>query len=208
MSRLLRPAVRLAFVVSSALVPAAAAAQTTQFPAIRDVAAELACGPAAVEELPAEPVARLGGGPAAGKALFGVGDAVVVRQGTVKGIEPGRQYFVRRIVPGADEGWTAAGVDEFLRGYCTPAGRFAFYECARNIYMDEPYGTDGFWTRMKKLAPESLFVWGRRDTLVPFEFMRHVERALPRSRHLELDCGHVPQLERPDPTHREMRDFL
>ena len=29
---------------------------------------------------------------------------------------------------------------------------------------------------MKKLEPESLFVWGRQDTLVPFEFMRHVER--------------------------------
>ena len=47
--------------------------------------------------------------------------------------------IVRRLVPGAGEGWTAAGVDEFLRAYCTPAGRFAFYECARNIYMDEPY---------------------------------------------------------------------
>ena len=32
---------------------------------------------------------------------------------------------------------------------------------------------------MKKLEPDSLFVWGRQDTLVPIEFMRHVERALP-----------------------------
>ena len=61
---------------------------------------------------------------------------------------------------------------------------------------------------MKKLAPEALFVWGRQDTLVPFEFMRHVERTLPGSRHVELDCGHVPQLERSAATHREMRDFL
>lgn len=118
-------------------------------------------------------------------------------------IEP----IVRRLVPGAGEGWTAAGVDEFLRAYCTPAGRYAFYECARNIYMDEPYGTDGFWTRMK-LEPVALFVWGRQDNLVPLSFMRHVERALPRSRHLELECGHVPQLEEPAATHEAMAEFL
>ena len=100
--------------------------------------------------------------------------------------------IVRKFVPGGEQGWTAAGIDEFLRAYLTPAGRYAFYECARNIYMDEPYGEEGFWTRLKKLAPESMFVWGSEDTLVPMSFMRHVERALPRSRHLELDCGHVP----------------
>lgn len=115
---------------------------------------------------------------------------------------------VRRIVPGGGEGWTAAGVDEFLRAYCSPAGRFAFYECARNIYMDEPYGTDGFWTRLKKLAPDSLFVWGKQDMLVPHSFMRHVERALPRARHVELPCGHVPQLEMPGRTHEAMHRFL
>jgi len=115
---------------------------------------------------------------------------------------------VRRLVPGGEQGWTAAGVDEFLRSYCTPAGRFAFYECARNIYMDEPYGTDGFWTRMKKLEPETLFVWGRQDTLVPIEFMRHVERSVPRARHLELECGHVPQMEMPTQTHEAMAEFL
>ncbi len=115
---------------------------------------------------------------------------------------------VRRIVPGGAQGWTAAGVDEFLRAFCTPAGRYAFYECARNIYMDEPYGADGFSTRLKKLAPESMFVWGRQDMLVPHSFMRHVERALPRARHLELECGHVPQLEMPVRTHVAMHEFL
>ena len=111
---------------------------------------------------------------------------------------------VRRLVPGGERGWTAAGVDEFLRAYLTPSGRFAFYECARNIYMEEPYGEEGFWTRIKKLEPDSLFVWGAQDILVPIEFMRHVERALPQAVHLELDCGHVPQLERPEPTHDAM----
>lgn len=116
--------------------------------------------------------------------------------------------IVRRLVPGADEGWTAAGVDEFLRSYLTPSGRFAFYESARRIYMDEPHGDDGLWPRLEKLAPDSLFIWGRQDQLVPSAFMKHVERALPAARHLELDCGHVPQMERPDQTHAAMAEFL
>jgi pimeloyl-ACP methyl ester carboxylesterase len=55
---------------------------------------------------------------------------------------------------------------------------------------------------------ETLFVWGRQDQLVPIAFMSHVERTLPRARHVELDCGHVPQLERPFQTHTAIRDFL
>ena len=116
--------------------------------------------------------------------------------------------IVRRIVPGADSGWSAAGVDEFLRAYLTPAGRIAFYEAARNIYMDEPLGERGFWTRLRSLASDSLFIWGRQDMLVPISFMRHVEEALPAARHLELDCGHVPQLERPEQTHAAIAEFL
>jgi pimeloyl-ACP methyl ester carboxylesterase len=115
---------------------------------------------------------------------------------------------VRRLVPGGSDGWTAAGVDEFLRAYLSPRGRAAFYAAARSIYLDEPHGDDGFWTRLRELSPDSLFVWGRNDTLVPIGFMRHVEEALPAARHLELDCGHVPQLERPRETHAAIREFL
>ena len=118
------------------------------------------------------------------------------------------ERVVRRIVPGGGRGWAAAGVDEFLRAYLTPRGRAAFYAAARNIYLDEPHGDEGFWARLSSLAPDSLFVWGRRDTLVPIAFMKHVERALPTARHVELDCGHVPQLERPRETHAAMVDFL
>jgi pimeloyl-ACP methyl ester carboxylesterase len=116
--------------------------------------------------------------------------------------------IVRRIIPGGDRGWVAAGVDEFLRCYLTPRGRTAFYEAARNIYLDEPDGDDGFWSRLGGLECDTMFVWGRSDTLVPIAFMRHVERTLPRARHVELDCGHVPQLERPVDTHAAVRDFL
>jgi pimeloyl-ACP methyl ester carboxylesterase len=118
------------------------------------------------------------------------------------------EAMVRRLVPAANGGWTAAGVDEFLRAYLTARGRAAFYAAARNIYLDEPYGESGFWTRLKTLECDSLFVWGRKDTLVPIGFMKHVEKALPNAQHVELPCGHVPQVERPRETHAAIAKFL
>ena len=118
------------------------------------------------------------------------------------------EAIVKSLVPSASGGWTAAGIDEFLRAYLTRSGRAAFYAAARNIYLDEPHGDQGFWTRLESLGCESLFVWGRHDTLVPIAFMKHVERALPRARHVELSCGHVPQVERPRETHAAIRKFL
>jgi pimeloyl-ACP methyl ester carboxylesterase len=118
------------------------------------------------------------------------------------------ESIVRRLVPGGDRGWSAAGVDEFLRAFLTPRGRAAFYSSLRNIYLDEPHGEDGLWTRLETLSPESLFIWGRHDQLVPISFMKHVERALPAARHVELDCGHVPQVEMPRETNAAVRRFL
>ena len=46
-------------------------------------------------------------------------------------IQPAPRFIVeplvRRMVPGGDDGWAAAGVDEFLRAFLTPSGRAAFY---------------------------------------------------------------------------------
>ena len=125
----------------------------------------------------------------------------VAPKGVVEGI-------VRRLIPGAQSGWAAAGVDEFLRAYLTPRGRAAFYAAARNIYLEEPEGDDGFWTRLRQLQSPALFVWGRHDKLVPLAFARHVTDALPHTEHLELDCGHVPQVERPRETHAAIARFL
>ena len=118
------------------------------------------------------------------------------------------EQAVRRFVPGGRDGWSAVGVDEFLRAYMQPRGRAAFYAALRNIYLDEPEGDEGFWTRLRALQHESLFVWGRKDRLVPIAFARHVREALPGARHLELECGHVPQLEAPKETHAAIRRFL
>ncbi|HEY8518059.1 MAG TPA: alpha/beta fold hydrolase [Candidatus Binatia bacterium] len=118
------------------------------------------------------------------------------------------EAVVHQIVPRAAASWLHAGVDEFLRSYTTARGRVAFYAAARQIYLEEPHGARGFWTRLESLATPALFVWGKLDRLVPFGFAAHVRRALPSSRHLELDCGHVPQLERPQETHGAIAAFL
>jgi pimeloyl-ACP methyl ester carboxylesterase len=118
------------------------------------------------------------------------------------------EMIVKQFVPGSDSEWTAAGIDEFMRSYLTPLGRAAFYAAARNIYLEEPRGPDGLWTRLGSLKPEALFVWGRKDNVVPIGFARHVREELPAATHLKLDCGHVPQLERPRQTHQAMGRFL
>ena len=115
---------------------------------------------------------------------------------------------MKYVIPGADSNWTAAGIDEFLRAYLTPRGRVAFYAAARNIYLEEGEGSEGFWEQIRALQPRSLFIWGRQDQIVPIGFKRHVKEAVPHARHVEIDSAHVPQLERPKQTHRAILDFL
>ncbi|MEA2421194.1 MAG: 4,5:9,10-diseco-3-hydroxy-5,9,17-trioxoandrosta(10),2-diene-4-oate hydrolase [Thermoleophilaceae bacterium] len=113
--------------------------------------------------------------------------------------------IVKRVVPTSSSHFVAPALDEFLRSYLTPRGRVAFYAAARNIALEEP---GEFWSGLEALSPEALFIWGRRDGLVPIAFARHVKERLPAARHCELDCGHVPQLERPQQLHAAITRFL
>lgn len=115
------------------------------------------------------------------------------------------EAVLRRVVPEAESPWVQSALDEFMRAYLTPRGRAAFYAAARQIYLEEPAS---FWERLESLGPESLFVWGRQDEIVPIGFARHVRRCVPRARHIELPCGHVPQVERPGRLHAAIGDFL
>jgi pimeloyl-ACP methyl ester carboxylesterase len=106
-------------------------------------------------------------------------------------------------------GWYDAFADEFLRVFASPRGRIAFFSAARQVYLEEPRGRRGFWDRLPGLKPPALFIWGERDRLVPAGFARHVEAAVPKARSIVLpDCGHVPQYEKPEETHRAVRRFL
>src|SRR5437588_4228023 len=99
--------------------------------------------------------------------------------------------------------WHQGAADEFVRVFNSPRGRIAFFSALREIYLDAPYGKHGFWERLHTLQPPALFVWGDHDRLVPARFAKHVQRELPKSRSVVMrDCGHVPQFEQPERTHR------
>jgi pimeloyl-ACP methyl ester carboxylesterase/putative sterol carrier protein len=105
--------------------------------------------------------------------------------------------------------WYEAAVDEFVRVINNRDNRLAVFSALRHVYLDEPFGTGGFWDRLPSLRPPALFVWGDRDVLVPPGFARFVEEALPSARSVVLEqCGHVPQFEKPEETAELITDFL
>jgi pimeloyl-ACP methyl ester carboxylesterase len=107
------------------------------------------------------------------------------------------------------DAWYDAAVDEFARVFATVRGRIAFFSAARQIYLEEAHGEQGFWQRLETLSRPALFLWGDADQLVPCRFARHVTAALPEAHSVVLDdCGHVPQFEHPSRTHRLVREFL
>jgi pimeloyl-ACP methyl ester carboxylesterase len=92
-------------------------------------------------------------------------------------------------------------IDEFQRIYASAGGRIAFLSSARNIYLDAPYGRNGFYGRLSQLEAPALFVWGSHDRVIPPAFARHVARWLPTAEQIVLEgCGHVPQVERAEQT--------
>jgi pimeloyl-ACP methyl ester carboxylesterase len=100
-------------------------------------------------------------------------------------------------------------VDEFRRIYHSAGARLAFLASARNIYLEAPYGRNGFYPRLAELRPPALFVWGTHDGLVPAGFGRHVRTWLPSAEQVTIeDCGHVPQVERPDETNDLLMRFI
>ena len=53
---------------------------------------------------------------------------------------------------------------------------------ARAIYLERPFGRDGFYPRLRELEPPALFVWSSHDRLIPAAFRRHVGEWLPGGR--------------------------
>ena len=100
-------------------------------------------------------------------------------------------------------------VDEFRRIYQSAGARFAFLASARNIYLEAPFGRRGFYPRLSELQIPALFVWGSHDSLVPAGFSRHVREWLPGAQQVTIpDCGHVPQVERPEECNALLLNFF
>jgi pimeloyl-ACP methyl ester carboxylesterase len=108
-----------------------------------------------------------------------------------------------------DESWFDAAVDDFLKTWKSPRARMAFFASVRHIYLEQPHGDKGFWSRLSLMSPPALYIYGRHDTLITCDFGRKVQRFLPDAE-VELweDCGHVPQLEHPDRTADRMIAFF
>jgi pimeloyl-ACP methyl ester carboxylesterase len=112
--------------------------------------------------------------------------------------------------PDALDPWMAdVVVEEFQRIYSSRGARLAFLACARNIYLEKPFGKHGFYPRLAELTAPTLFIWSTHDWLIPPYFKRHVAQWLPSAEQIVLDmCGHAPQIERPEQTNGLIRRFL
>jgi pimeloyl-ACP methyl ester carboxylesterase len=100
-------------------------------------------------------------------------------------------------------------VDEFQRIYGSAGARIAFLSAARNVYLDQPFGKNGFYPRLGGLTRPALFVWTSHDRLIPAGFSRHVSEWLPAAEQIVIDaCGHAPQVERPEQTTGLLQRFF
>jgi pimeloyl-ACP methyl ester carboxylesterase len=85
----------------------------------------------------------------------------------------------------------------------------AFFAALRNIYLDEPEGERGFWTRLAQMDTPAFFVYGQCDVLISHHFAKKVRRTLPSAEiAVWSDCGHVPQIEFPNRTADALIGFL
>ena len=107
------------------------------------------------------------------------------------------------------DNWYDAAIDDFLDVWKSPRARRAFFTAARNVYLDEPEGDEGFWMRLSMMKTPALYVYGGRDQLISSGFARRVEGCIPHAS-VEVwdDCGHVPQLECTERTLETMTKFF
>jgi len=104
--------------------------------------------------------------------------------------------------------WYEAAVDDFMQIWRSPRARMAFSAAARHLYLDEPMGERGFYTRLAALDCPSLFVFGKHDPIISPQFSHKVHKALPNARvAVWKDSGHVPQIEHPMRTAAMLEDF-
>ena len=108
-----------------------------------------------------------------------------------------------------EDPWFDAAIDDFLDVWKDPRARLAFFRAARRIYLDEPYGERGFWTRIKGMSVPSFYIFGKHDLLITARFGLKIGKAVPSAR-VEIwnDCGHVPQIEHPNRTASKMIEFF
>lgn len=72
-----------------------------------------------------------------------------------------------------------------------------------------PIPDRGLHKRLHRLSAPALIVWGEQDGLIPAVYAEEFHRRIGDSRVVVVpDCGHIPQLERPEVTTAAVRAFL
>jgi pimeloyl-ACP methyl ester carboxylesterase len=72
-----------------------------------------------------------------------------------------------------------------------------------------PVPDRGLSKRLHRVVAPTLVIWGEDDALIPVHYAHRYGRLIPHSR-VEIipDCGHVPQVEKPDATAALVKEFL
>ena len=72
-----------------------------------------------------------------------------------------------------------------------------------------PVPDRGLSKRLHRVSAPTLVIWGEDDALIPVHYAQEYGRLIPHSR-VEVipDCGHVPQVEKPDVTAALVKEFL
>ena len=68
--------------------------------------------------------------------------------------------------------------------------------------------TPTYWRRMTSIEQPVLLLHGRHDRLVPIQSARQAAKRLPQWTYVELDTGHIPQMEAPQLVADEMVKWL
>jgi triacylglycerol lipase len=63
--------------------------------------------------------------------------------------------------------------------------------------------------RLKNIKVPTLIIWGRDDTLTPFDYAERLAKGIPGSKLVVIDnTGHIPQVEKPATFYRAVKGFV
>jgi monooxygenase len=63
--------------------------------------------------------------------------------------------------------------------------------------------------RIPSISAPTLIMWGRHDQVLPITHLATARKLMPRAKvHVFEDCGHIPQMEKPEEFNRLLREFL
>ncbi len=72
-----------------------------------------------------------------------------------------------------------------------------------------PENTDEITSKYKEIKIPTLIIWGEDDKIIPLPTGQHLEQTIPNSKLvIILDCGHMPQEEKPEETTEIISEFL